>query len=106
MATRYRRLVARANFMALDRCDILFSVKELTRGMTSPGASHWKALVRLGKYLQMYPRLVNHFPYPMPYATVRGFVDSDWAGEQPGRKSTSGGALQMGVHLVKSLQNR
>ena len=49
MATRYRRLVARANFIALDRCDILFSTKELTRGMSNPRSIPWKALIRMGK---------------------------------------------------------
>ena len=101
-ATRYRRLVARANYMALDRCDIQYAVKELSRGMSTPRASHWKALLRLGKFLQQYPRFVNDFHWQQPTTVVHTFVDSDWAGEEPGRKSTSGGAMQLGTHLIKT----
>ena len=32
----YRALVARANYLAQDRSDIQFSVKELARSMSSP----------------------------------------------------------------------
>ena len=34
--TRYRALVARANYLAVDRGDIAFCVKELARRMSSP----------------------------------------------------------------------
>ena len=98
MATRYRRLVARANFLALDRCDILFAVKELCRGMASPKQSSRHALIRLAKFLRLYPRFVVDFWYQRPTEMVHVFVDSDWAGEEPGRKSTSGGAIQLGHH--------
>ena len=101
-ATRYRRLVARANYMALDRCDILFAVKELCRGMASPCHTHWLALLRLARFLRMYPRFVVDYEYQKPTSTLHVFVDSDLAGEHPGRKSTSGGAIQLGHHLLKT----
>ena len=34
--TKYRALVARANYLVVDRGDIVFSVKELARCMSSP----------------------------------------------------------------------
>ena len=35
-ASRYRALVARGNYLALDRSDIAYEVKELSRGMATP----------------------------------------------------------------------
>ena len=36
--TRFRALAARANFLAADRPDISFAVKELARAMSAPSA--------------------------------------------------------------------
>ena len=33
---------------------------------------------------------------------MNAFVDADWAGELASRKSTSGGAVQLGDHLLRS----
>ena len=70
--------------------------------MANPRDSHWRALVRLGKYLQAHPRFIVDYLYQGPTNNVHIFVDSDWAGEEPGRKSTSGGAIQLGQHLLKT----
>ena len=37
--SRYRRLVARGNFIAIDRQDIQFAIKELARDMAKPKVS-------------------------------------------------------------------
>ena len=50
-ATLFRALVARANYLAQDRTDIAFAVKELCRRMSSPREGDWKGLKRLGRYL-------------------------------------------------------
>ena len=44
---RYQALVARANYLAQDRSDIQFSVKELARSMSSPTRGSWKGLLNL-----------------------------------------------------------
>ena len=49
---RYQALVARANYLAQDRSDIQFSVKELARSMSSPTRGSWQGLLKLGKYLK------------------------------------------------------
>ena len=38
----YRQLAARANYMAQDRLDIQFAVKELRRWMAMPTVRAWK----------------------------------------------------------------
>ena len=34
--------------------------------------------------------------------TINMFTDSDWAGEVESRKSTSGGVMQLGSHVLKT----
>ena len=46
--TRYRGITARANYLAADRPDLMYSVKELCRGMVNPTKAHWHKLKRLG----------------------------------------------------------
>ena len=49
-AAKYRSLTARANFLALDRADIQFAVKELCREMSMPTTLSWCRLKQLGRY--------------------------------------------------------
>ena len=60
-ASQYRSLVARANYLAQDRVDIQYSVKELTRRMSQPDSEDWVALKRLGRYLVGKPRMVYKY---------------------------------------------
>ena len=45
-ATRYRALSARGNFLAMDRVDIVYAVKDISRKMAVPAVSDWKKLER------------------------------------------------------------
>ena len=78
-ATLYRAIVARANYLAQDRSDIMFAVKELTRHMSVPTEEDWKRLKRLGRYLIGTPRVVLDFGYQQRYKHVDIWTDSDWA---------------------------
>ena len=101
-ASKYRRLAARANFIAIDRQDIQFAVKELARGMANPRESDWVALMRLAKYLKRRPRYIIWFMFQPMTRTIVVSTDADWAGEHSTRKSTSGGIMQLGQHVLKS----
>ena len=61
MPTRFRAIAARANFLALDRVDVQYGVKEVCRDMSAPTASSWMKLKRLARYLLEFPRLVWDF---------------------------------------------
>ena len=98
----YRSLVARANFLALDRADIQFATNELSRFMQAPTQRSWDALMRLGKFLKLRPRYVQLFEYPKPCGHLNVYVDSDCAGEGSTRTSTSGGAACLNDHPVKT----
>lgn len=57
-SSKYRQLAARANYLAPDRPDIQYAVKELCRKMACPTRGNWKKLKRLARYLVGRPRMV------------------------------------------------
>jgi hypothetical protein len=103
MATRFRAMAARANFLALDRPDIQFGVKEVCRDMSAPTMASWGKLKRLARYLLEFPRLVwDYGRCDADDPAIRVFTDSDWAGCLRTRKSTSGGVVMFRGVAVKS----
>ena len=100
-ATQFRALVARANYLALDRTDIMFAVKELCKHMCNPDQNDWESLKRLGRYLSERPRVATVFYYQEKYSNISVVTDSDWAGDRMTRKSTSGGIIKLGLHTIK-----
>ena len=100
-ATMFRALVARANYLAQDRTDIAYAVKELCRRMSKPREGDWKAMKRLGRYLIDKRRVVTKFKYQNKPSKVVVWVDTDHAGCKETRKSTTGGAVMLGDHLLK-----
>ena len=62
-ATKYRALSARANYLAGDRTDIMYAVKEICRHMASPTVSAWRKLKRLGRYHKGNARLAVKYPW-------------------------------------------
>jgi hypothetical protein len=102
-ASEFRALAARANFLALDRLDIQFAVKELCRSMSAPKQGNWGSLKRLARYLLERPRVIWNFTNDQGSSmTLEVYSDSDWAGCRKSRKSTSGGVIVLGGSVLKS----
>ena len=99
--TRYRSLTMRANYLSLDRPDIAYATKELARGMQNPTQGHYNGLKRLARYLGGHRRLVWSYAEQSEQSKLKMFSDSDDGGCLTTRKSTSGGALMHGSHLLK-----
>jgi len=57
---------------------------------------------RVLRYLMGAPRAVLHFEYQQRQTGLVTWTDSDFAGCDKTRKSTSAGAIQFGRHLIKS----
>ena len=100
--THYKSIVARANYLAADRPDIQYAVKGAAKRMSAPNAPDMQLLKRLGRYLKGAPGAVQLFVWQEQPAELVAYVDSDWAGDKAGRKSTSGGMVFRGRHLIKS----
>ena len=102
MVSEFRSLAARANYLAADRMDLQYAVKELCREMARPTVGAKRKLKRLVRYAIGLPRLVSRFDYQVRREEVSGYSDSDWAGCVKTGKSTSGGVMMIGGHLIKS----
>ena len=63
LATMYRAIVARGNYLSQDRTDIKFEIEELSRGMAKPKQTDWEALIRFAKYLKGREKHVQLFQY-------------------------------------------
>ena len=100
--SRYRSLAARANYLALDRPDIQYAVKELCRAMSKPTETAWKKLMRVGKYILHRPRLVLKYNWQEQQGEILTYSDANWAGCTRSRKSTSGGMIFLGEHYIRS----
>ena len=101
-ALRYRSCVARVNYLAQDRSDIQYAAKELCRFMSAPTELDWQRLIRMGRYLKGHPEVINMFKYQRTISDVQVWTDSDHAGCHRTRKSTSGGVIMLGQHMIKS----
>jgi hypothetical protein len=98
----FRSVVARANYLAADRADIRFSVKELCRRMSGPTKSDWQALKKLCRYVKGRPRVVQVVKVGSEVGEVIDvYVDSDYAGCRRTRRSTSGGCIMWGGACLK-----
>ena len=101
-ARKYRGLAARLNFLALDRPDLQNAARSVAKHMASPRAADWFLLKRVARYLVGAPRCVQTFSWQELPLTVITYGDSDWAGKEQGRKSTSGGVVTLGAHMLKT----
>ena len=106
LATEFRGLAARANYLSLDRPDIQFATKEICREMAKPTERGMQKMKRLARYLLQLPRLVLEFnPSLEDDGVIDVYSDSDWAGCLRTRKSTSGGVMMLGDGVMKTWSN-
>ena len=70
--------------------------------MGRPMQGDWSKLKRIGRYLVGKPRLVSKFGWQAPVSVVTTYTDSDWAGCTKTGRSTSGGIVTIGSHVIKT----
>ena len=86
--------------MAQDRPEIAYAAKELCRRMRAPCVGDMSTLERLVKYVASEPRLVYWYVW-QEQGALNVYSDTDVAGCQITRRSTSGGCALLGKHFVK-----
>ena len=59
-------------------------------------------LRRIGRYLRGRPRLIWKYGWQSEVKTVDITTDANWAGCRRARKSTSGGTIMLGDHLIRT----
>jgi hypothetical protein len=100
--TEFRGMAAIANYLGADRPDVQYGAKELCRSMSSPTEESFNKLKHFARYLVHVPEAVLFYENQYPISVMDVFVDSDWAGCPGTRKSTSGGFVVLGRHLIKT----
>jgi hypothetical protein len=99
-AWRYRRAAARINYMAQDRADLGVAAKNLSQSMANPLAGDDAMIKRVLRYLKSYPVCITNFYFQNAGPPLVIMSDSDWAGNEETRKSTSGGLVRHGNHTI------
>ena len=103
-ATSYRAIAARCNYLQPHRPDVQFAVKETCR-MMKPTQRSWELRSIIGRYLKGTPRLVWRlwrYDWQCKQDVIDVHSDANWAGCKRSRKSSSGGTIAVGSHLIKS----
>lgn len=96
----FRSCAARANYLSLDRPDVAFATKELCRRMRAPTCGDLQMLRKVARYLLGSPRLLYRYTWQAK-AGLRTYTDTDFAGCLDTRRSTSGGCIFYGNHMIK-----
>ena len=99
-AKAFRAAAARLNYLSLDRCDLTYAAKEVSRAMSAPTFADAFRLKRVVRYLQGHPHAEQVFRWQTRPRRLVAETDSDWAGCQRTRRSTSGGVLYHGQHML------
>ena len=69
--------------------------------MANPTEGEWQRLKRLGRYLKGKPRLQQIYKGQHEQTILKVYSDADWAGCKVTRKSTAGGCVKIGEHIIK-----
>ena len=92
----YRTIVGKLMFIAAERPDIQFCVKECARGVQSPSARDMQRAKRICRYLMGTRDWTLKLEPWKDVDTLQMMVDSDWASDKVDRRSTSAGVAQLG----------
>ena len=100
---KYRSAVGKLLWMAQLRDDLKYPVKELSRSLINPQDQDVKNLVHLLKYVNQTRDFVFVMEPQLPVRNQEGkfpvqivsYSDSDWAGCQKSRRSTSGSLISV-----------
>ena len=96
--TKYRAGAARCNFLGLDRPDIQYAAKEVSRGMARPTNRDLLRLKRLIRYLISHPRLVFEYQFRSPPKAIQIYTDTGRLSQDPevypGRRRNAMGVLR------------
>ncbi|XP_020700205.1 uncharacterized protein LOC110112350 [Dendrobium catenatum] len=94
----YRQIVGALQYLTVTRPDLSYAVNRACQQMHQPTVSDFEALKRILRYLQGTTQL--GLPFNGDSLVLQSYVDSDRAGDQKDRKSTTGYCNFLGTSLV------
>ncbi|GJR48601.1 putative ribonuclease H-like domain-containing protein [Tanacetum coccineum] len=95
----YRSMIGSLMYLTASRPDIMFAVCACSRFQVTPKTSHLSVVKRIFRYLK--GKLKQGLWYPRVSSfDLEAYSDSDYAGENLDRKSTTGGCQFLGRRLI------
>ncbi|CBI35129.3 unnamed protein product, partial [Vitis vinifera] len=95
----YKQIVGSLMYLTATRPDIMHSVSLISRYMENPTELHFLAAKKICRYLQG-TKDFGLFYKKGKRSDLIGFTDSDYAGDQDNRRSTSGYVFMLGTGAV------
>lgn len=95
----YQSLIGSLIFITYTRANLSYVVTILSKFMANPLQAHMSATKRVLWYLQRTIKMGILFPN-QNNMQLRAFLDSDWACDVDGRKSTTGILIKQGYALI------
>ncbi|GJT52979.1 putative ribonuclease H-like domain-containing protein [Tanacetum coccineum] len=95
----YRSMIGSLMYVTASRPDIMFAVCACSRFQVTPKTSHLSAVKRIFRYLKGKPSLGLWYPRESSF-DLESYSDSDYAGANLDRKSTTGGCQFLGRRLI------
>ncbi|GJW62126.1 putative ribonuclease H-like domain-containing protein [Tanacetum coccineum] len=95
----YRSMIGSLMYLTASRPDIMFVVSACSRHQVTPLTSNLNAIKKIFKYLKGQPKLGLWYPRDSPFV-LEAYNDSDYAGSNGDRKSTTGGCQFLGRRLI------
>ncbi|GJT68869.1 putative ribonuclease H-like domain-containing protein [Tanacetum coccineum] len=95
----YRSMIGSLMYLTASRPDIMFAVCACSRFQVTPKTSHLSAVKRIFRYLKGKPKLGLWYPRVSSF-DLEAYSDSDYAGANLDRKSTTRGCQFLGRRLI------
>ncbi|GJS95160.1 putative ribonuclease H-like domain-containing protein, partial [Tanacetum coccineum] len=95
----YRSMIGSLMYLTASRPDIMFAVCACSRFQVIIKTSHLSAVKRIFRYLKGKPKLGLWYPRVSSF-DLEAYSDSDYAGANLDRKSTTGGCQFLGRRLI------
>lgn len=97
---QFKSSTMRLLYLTLDRPELQFASKELSRTLAEPTEHGEEVLKSAARFLHAYPRVVWEFVRQAMPKMLDVFTDSNWAGCPITRKSTSCTHVKLGSHPI------
>ncbi|GKC11609.1 ribonuclease H-like domain-containing protein [Tanacetum coccineum] len=95
----YRSMIGSLMYVTASRPNIMFAVCACSRFQVTPKTSHLSVVKRIFRYLKGKPKLGLWYPRESSF-DLESYSDSDYAGANLDRKSTTGGCQFLGRRLI------
>ncbi|GKD74640.1 putative ribonuclease H-like domain-containing protein [Tanacetum coccineum] len=95
----YRSMIGSLMYFTASRPDIMFAVYACSRFQVTPKTSHLNVVKRIFRYLKGKPKLGLWYPRESSF-NLEAYSNSDYAGANLDRKSTTRGCQFLGKRLI------